>query len=1045
LSSTATVPTPSGPAPAEVSSWAFEFAIHYHPFVEQFAAALDSRGVKGLLSRSMQLQTGRFDFAAYAPEPVVSRPLPVEDVDFSYAGAYATYNWELFFHAPMLIANRLATEGRYADALGWYQTIFDPTNRDPAIQDPGTPQQRFWITRPFYETTTAEYLEQRIAAVLAAIAEGDAEVLQQVEEWRSNPFDPHLIARLRTVAYQKYVVVQYIQTLVAWGDQLFREDTIESLNEATQLYVMAASLLGPRPRTTPQHGSDAPPTYAHLARQGTPFSSAPLIEVENLLAPPPPGARMAADTADVPHLSVDAFCISRNEQLLALWDLVEDRLFKIRHCLDLEGRARQLPLFEPPIDPGVLARAVAAGGDVEAALADPPAPLPFYRFSFMVERAREVCAQARALGAALLAALEKRDAEELTLLRSEHELAALDKMRLVKARQVEEAASARLALIETRRMTEVRLAHFQGLIAAGLNRNEQSALDQTDEAGDLHSAATVLDIIGGALALVPDIDVGIAGFGGSPTVKVRFGGSNIVHATGQASAALKGLATVAQIGAGQASTLGGFARRAEDWALQRDLAEHELTQIDRQIATLEIRHAIASQELDNHDRQAERTAAQGQFLRSRFTGQELLGWTISQLSTVHLQTYSLAYDLAKRAERCYRHELGLDDSNEIRFGAWDSMRQGLLAGERLALDLDRMEASFHELNGRRYELTKHVSLAQLDPVALLQLRQNGRCVFRIPETAFDLDYPGHYFRRLRSVRLSIPCVVGPYTTVACTLTLTANGWRRDPTVSVDQPYASTGPDDRRFTSVPGHVRSIATSSAQRDEGRFALEFRDERYLPFEGAGAISTWEMRLNDELPAFDFSTISDVILHLEYTAREGGQLLRDKAVAQIEQALAALPLDENRQGLFRVFDVKREFPDEWYRFNRTPARGEDQEFVLADLRERLPYFTRRFASVTARRIELAAAVGAGGSSTGFEAQLSTPGSVPGDPVMLRDDDAYEGLLHGGRAASAPLGTWMLKVRRPGAQDFASLPPDVLDELFLIVNYEVSGRAEPG
>ena len=55
----------------------------------------------------------------------------------------------------------------------------------------------------------------------------------------------------RTVAYQKNVLIKYIQTLIAWGDQLFRQDSMESVNEATQLYVLAAMLLGPRPRKSP--------------------------------------------------------------------------------------------------------------------------------------------------------------------------------------------------------------------------------------------------------------------------------------------------------------------------------------------------------------------------------------------------------------------------------------------------------------------------------------------------------------------------------------------------------------------------------------------------------------------------------------------------------------------------------------------------------------------------------------------------------------------------------------------------------------------------
>ena len=36
---------------------------------------------------------------------------------------------------------------------------------------------------------------------------------------------------------------------------------------------------------------------------------------------------------------------------------------------------------------------------------------------------------------------------------------------------------------------------------------------------------------------------------------------------------------------------------------------------------------------------------------------------------------------------------------------------------------------------------------------------------------FDLDYPGQYMRRIKSVTLTIPASTGPYTGVHCRLTL----------------------------------------------------------------------------------------------------------------------------------------------------------------------------------------------------------------------------------------------------------------------------------
>lgn len=268
---------------------------------------------------------------------------------------------------------------------------------------------------------------------------------------------------------------------------------------------------------------------------------------------------------------------------------------------------------------------------------------------------------------------------------------------------------------------------------------------------------------------------------------------------------------------------------------------------------------------------------------ARSTNQELYQWQVGQISGVYFQSYKLAYDLAKRAERCFRFELGLPDSSYINFGYWDSLKKGLLSGEKLQYDLRRLETAYLEQNRREFELTKHVSLTLLDPLALVKLRETGRCFFNLPEEIFDLDYPGHYFRRIKSVSLTLPCVVGPYTTISCTLRLTKNSIRIN-TANGDNGYphnADSGglpTDDTRFVENNIPVKAIAASNAQNDSGVFELSFRDERYLPFEGAGAVSQWSLELFNDANAdfgrplrqFDYGTISDAILHVKYTARE-------------------------------------------------------------------------------------------------------------------------------------------------------------------------------
>lgn len=183
-------------------------------------------------------------------------------------------------------------------------------------------------------------------------------------------------------------------------------------------------------------------------------------------------------------------------------------------------------------------------------------------------------------------------------------------------------------------------------------------------------------------------------------------------------------------------------------------------------------------------------------------------------------------------------------------------------------------------------MMKRVSLLQLDPRAIPELRSTGCCTMLLPEEIFDMDGPGHYFRRLKSVAISIPCVGGPYASVTCLLTQTKSSIRRSPRLR-NGSYAREGAEDDRFSDRFGRSEYIVTSSGQYDFGLLDTNLRDERYLPFEGTGVVSEWQLALpatsGTDPRQFDYTTISDIILHLRYTAREGGALLREAAVANL------------------------------------------------------------------------------------------------------------------------------------------------------------------
>lgn len=139
-----------------------------------------------------------------------------------------------------------------------------------------------------------------------------------------------------------------------------------------------------------------------------------------------------------------------------------------------------------------------------------------------------------------------------------------------------------------------------------------------------------------------------------------------------------------------------------------------------------------------------------------------------------------------------------------------------------------MERAHLDGNRREYELTTHYSLVMNDPQALIQLKGLGRCEIELPEALFDGDYPGHYMRRIKSVSLTVPAVVGPYTSLNCTLTLLRDKTRVKATPA-DGYAERDGEEDDRFLTNRAPLQAIAASSGQ--NGRRPLRIELPRRVP----------------------------------------------------------------------------------------------------------------------------------------------------------------------------------------------------------------------
>jgi hypothetical protein len=189
-------------------------------------------------------------------------------------------------------------------------------------------------------------------------------------------------------------------------------------------------------------------------------------------------------------------------------------------------------------------------------------------------------------------------------------------------------------------------------------------------------------------------------------------------------------------------------------------------------------------------------------------------------------------------------------------------------------------------------------------------------------------------RRIKGVSVSLPSVVGPYTSVNCTLTLLSSSIRVSSLLSGGAYARDTSNDDTRFVDYFGSVQSVVTSGATNDSGMFETNSKGERFLPFEGAGAISTWSISLPDQFRSFDYSTISDVILHIRYMARDGGDVLGKRVTKELQKMLN----DQSQVEQALLFNLRYDFPTEWSAFANVGG-----PFTFTLRKDYFPYMVQR------------------------------------------------------------------------------------------------------
>jgi len=386
------------------------------------------------------------------------------------------------------------------------------------------------------------------------------------------------------------------------------------------------------------------------------------------------------------------------------------------------------------------------------------------------------------------------------------------------------------------------------------------------------------------------------------------GGDNLSRIPAGLAPAMSAVGDMLGTLSGVVGSMGSYRRRKEDWDFQAASAALEAKQINAQMLGAQIRQTIATRELENHKAQLEQSRDVLDFVKSKQTSVSLYEWLVSDIGASYFRSFQLAHSMALQAQRALRDELG-STQRFIGYSHWDGSRSGLQAGERLMQDLLEMESFYHHQNARPVPKKLDVSLALVDPIALVTLKAKGSCDFELTEAFWNRHAPGLYFRRFASVAVSVPAVVGPFSGVHGRLSITSASYRADPSLDSSDAYVrrQDGEDPRFVDQFARPGDFIELSTGVRDAGTMTDETREDRYRPFENLGVDSNWHLSIPQRDNAFDLATIPDVILHVEYTARDGGTQLADAA-------RAALASHASQEGF--SLSMRHQYSSEWQAF---------------------------------------------------------------------------------------------------------------------------------
>lgn len=599
----------------------------------------------------------------------------------------------------------------------------------------------------------------------------------------------------------------------------------------------------------------------------------------------PSGCKRSTSVSYEPVTTAFVYCVPQNPVLHMLRLHAELNLYKTQHCRNIAGMERELEPYAAPTDTVSGLPMIGEGGNLVLPGAVTLRPT-LYRYPFLIEKTKQLVQLAGQIEAAMLSSLEKRDNEYYNLKKARQDMGltrAGVQLQNLRVREAEDGVT--LAELQKQR-SQIQADYYKELLAEGLSDLEEASIGFMYTALAYHSYASMLHAGGGLLA---GLTFGIFG-----------------EKEGAAEAA-SSLASVASTTASILSTYASYERRAQEWRFQKSLAEHDILIGSQQIRLAQDRVRIVGQELRIAGMQAEHAEDTAEYLATKFTNFELYEWMSNILEGVYGFFLQQAMSMAKLATQQLAFERQEVPPPIIQDDYWEAPadlavgdstegkppeRHGLTGSARLLQDIYKLDLYALETDKQKLQLSRTISLAQVSPVEFQRFRETGVMKFATPMEMFDRDFPGHYLRLIKRIRTSVIALIPPAQGIRATLS----------TAGTSRVVIKSGYVFQHIIRQYG-PQSVALSSPQNATGLFELQQQSEMLLPFEGLGVDTQWEFRMPRASNLFDYSTVADVLITIDYTALDDYDY-RQQVIQGLDTSMSA----------DRAFSFRYQFADAWY-----------------------------------------------------------------------------------------------------------------------------------